>query len=79
MSSAGQPPRSARRPGPARGTRRAVGGVPEPVPEGGRRRAPVRGAGAGEAAQPVPETPDELEDGSRQERWLRSQRPPHWG
>lgn len=82
-----RPSPSARRSGPARGTRRAVGGVSDPAPENGpgpfptrsTGPSPARSTGAGASIQPVPETPEELEDGSQQERWLRAQRPPHWG
>lgn len=77
MSDPTQSSPAAGRTGPARGTRRAVGGVPArtPAPDGDRDPCPARGTGA----QPVPETPEEVDDGSQQERWLRSQRPPHWG
>ena len=61
--------------------------VPAPRP----RRAPRRATGgtfAGEEPRlpgpdgPAPETPEEAADGpagQEHERWLRAQRPPHWG
>ncbi len=74
------PAPGARRP---RGSRRAVGGVPAASSPPSARGTDAAGEDRHESeprsGRPAPETLDEVADDAERDRWLASQRPPHWG